>query len=55
MHEAGATANPIQPHVLIVEDDAEIAALLSRYLGGSGFRTSTAAMKRAPRIAPIAK
>ena len=43
MQEAGATANPIQPHVLIVDDDAEIATLLSRYLGGSGFRTSTAA------------
>ncbi len=41
-----ATATPIspsQPHVLIVDDDAEIAALLSRYLGGNGCRTSTAA------------
>ena len=43
MQEAGATANPAPPHVLIVDDDAEIASLLSRYLSGSGLRTSTAA------------
>jgi DNA-binding response OmpR family regulator len=31
-----------QPHLLIVDDDAEIAALISRYFGAHGFRVSTA-------------
>lgn len=30
------------PHVLVVDDDAEIGALLSRYLGGQGMRVSLA-------------
>lgn len=31
------------PHVMVVDDDHEIAALLRRYLGGHGCRVSTAA------------
>ena len=31
-----------QPHLLIVDDDAEIAALISRYFGAHGFRVSAA-------------
>lgn len=30
------------PHVLVVDDDAEIGALLLRYLGGQGFQVSVA-------------
>lgn len=36
------TANANLPHVLVVDDDAEIGALLSRYLGGQGLRVSVA-------------
>jgi two-component system OmpR family response regulator len=32
-----------QDHVLVVDDDAEMRALLAEYLGGSGFRVSLAA------------
>ena len=39
-----ATAEiPSQPHVLVVDDDEEIAALVCRYLGGQGYRVSTVA------------
>lgn len=31
-----------RPHVLVVDDDAEIGALLTRYLGGQGLRVSVA-------------
>jgi two-component system OmpR family response regulator len=31
------------PHILLVDDDREIRALLSRYLAGQGFRTTAAA------------
>ncbi|HET9191205.1 MAG TPA: response regulator [Rudaea sp.] len=31
-----------QPHLLIVDDDPEIRALIVRYFGGHGFRVSTA-------------
>ena len=31
-----------EPRILIVDDDAEIVALISRYLGGHGFRVSAA-------------
>ena len=31
------------PHILIVDDDGEIRHLLSRYLAGQGYRTTTAA------------
>jgi len=41
MQASDATTAPPQPHVLIVDDDAEIAALLARYLGGNGLRTSS--------------
>lgn len=34
------------PHILVVDDDAEIRSLLARYLGGQGFRVSVAADKR---------
>jgi len=43
MQAAGDVSNPSQPHVLIVDDDAEIAALVSRYLGGNNCRVSIAA------------
>jgi two-component system, OmpR family, response regulator len=33
---------PPSPHVLVVDDDAEIGAILSRYLGGQGMRVSLA-------------
>lgn len=42
MGSAAATDNPSQPHVLVVDDDADIAALVSRYLSGHGCRVSTA-------------
>ena len=41
MHAAG-TALAL-PHVLVVDDDPDIAGLMSRYLGGQGFRVSIAA------------
>ena len=31
------------PHLLIIDDDSRIRSLLSRYLGGQGFRVSGAA------------
>lgn len=34
------------PHILVVDDDPEIRSLLSRYLGGQGFRTSSAADRK---------
>jgi two-component system, OmpR family, response regulator len=43
MNMAGETDNSSTPHVLVVDDDPEIAALLRRYLGGHGCRVSTAA------------
>ncbi len=43
MQATDTTTSASLPHVLIVDDDAEIAALLSRYLGGNGCRTSTVA------------
>jgi two-component system OmpR family response regulator len=35
------------PHILVVDDDAEIRTLLGRYLAGQGFRVSLAADRRA--------
>ncbi len=43
MHAVDATENASQPHVLVVDDDAEIAALVSRYLSRHGCRVSTVA------------
>lgn len=43
MHATAATDKPSQPHVLVVDDDAEIAALVCRYLSGHGCRVTTAA------------
>jgi two-component system OmpR family response regulator len=43
MHAAGDVANSSQPHVLIVDDDAEIAAIVSRYLAANNCRVSTSA------------
>lgn len=40
MQAIDPTANPSAPHVLLVDDDAEIAALICRYLGGHGCRIS---------------
>jgi len=34
--------NDARPHILVVDDDPEIGALLVRYLGNNGFRVSTA-------------
>ena len=34
------------PHILVVDDDAEIRSLLARYLGGQGFRVTTAQDRR---------
>ncbi|HMN87312.1 MAG TPA: response regulator, partial [Bauldia sp.] len=31
------------PHVLIIDDDMRIRTLLARYLGGNGFRVTSAA------------
>src|SRR5689334_13129187 len=31
-----------EPHILVVDDDARLRGLLSRYLGGEGFRVTTA-------------
>lgn len=38
---------PASPHILVVDDDAEIRTLLGRYLAGQGFRVSLAADRRA--------
>jgi len=43
MHAAGTNTALATPHVLIVDDDPDIAGLVSRYLGGQGFRVSVAA------------
>ena len=43
MQAIGATADSSRPHVLVVDDDAQIAALLCRYLGGHGCRVGTVA------------
>ncbi|MFM9859244.1 response regulator transcription factor [Pseudoxanthobacter sp. M-2] len=42
-----AGAGSSSPHVLVVDDDAEIRTLLGRYLAGQGFRVSLAADRRA--------
>lgn len=34
------------PHILVVDDDAEIRSLLARYLGGQGFRVTVAQDRR---------
>lgn len=41
MAASGAEHNS-QPHLLMVDDDAEILALIARYFGAQGFRVSTA-------------
>lgn len=43
MQATGATTDPVRPYVLVVDDDAQIAALLCRYLGGHGCRVDTVA------------
>ncbi len=40
-----------QPHLLVVDDDAEILALIERYFGNQGFKVSTAADGVAMRAA----
>ena len=42
MSVADAPNTDARPHILVVDDDAEIAALLLRYLGNNGFRISIA-------------
>jgi two-component system, OmpR family, response regulator len=37
-----AMPDPIQPHILIVDDDASIRALLTEYFGENGLRVSSA-------------
>jgi DNA-binding response OmpR family regulator len=39
----GQSASSEAPHILVVDDDPEIGALLGRYLGGHGYRVSVAA------------
>jgi two-component system OmpR family response regulator len=39
-------ASPNAPHILVVDDDGEIRALLGRYLAGQGFRVSLAGDRR---------
>ncbi|MDB5316521.1 MAG: Two-component system, OmpR family, phosphate regulon response regulator OmpR [Rhodospirillales bacterium] len=39
------------PHILVVDDDARLRALIQRYLGGQGFRVSVAADAAAARKA----
>jgi two-component system OmpR family response regulator len=39
---AGAAATMQSPHVLVVEDDQDISALIARYLTGQGLRVSEA-------------
>ena len=36
----------LQTHLLVVDDDSEIRSLLARYLGGQGYRVTTAADRR---------
>jgi DNA-binding response OmpR family regulator len=40
MSDAKDTATADRPRVLVVDDDAEIVALLARYLGGHGFEVT---------------
>jgi two-component system OmpR family response regulator len=40
-NDATSSANP-QPRLLVVDDDADIVALLSRYFGANGYRVSGA-------------
>jgi len=40
---AGPGAERVSPHLLIVDDDAEIRALVERYFGNQGLRVSAAA------------
>ena len=42
--------NP-NPHVLVVDDDEQIATILARYLGGNGYRVSVAGDAAAMRAA----
>jgi len=42
MHLDAATAGTVQPHILVVDDDAQIAGVVARYLGTHGCRTSIA-------------
>ena len=43
MQATDATASRSPPHILVVDDDAEIAGLLCRYLNGHGCRASAVA------------
>lgn len=42
MHDPEASTTGDPPHILVVDDDAEIGVLLNRYLSGHGYRVSTA-------------
>ncbi|GLQ94032.1 response regulator [Dyella acidisoli] len=50
-------SSPGQAHILVVDDDAEIAKILSRYFGSHGFRVSTsgdgAQMRRVIESEPV--
>ena len=48
-------ANGTALHVLVVDDDPDIAHLLSRYLGSQGLRVTVAANARAARDAVLAQ
>ena len=43
MHAPTDPPHELRPHILVVDDDAEVSLLLDRYLGGQGFRVSVAA------------
>lgn len=50
-HEIASPLGDDAPHVLIVDDDQKIRDLLARYLGGNGFRVTTAADVQMARAA----
>ena len=48
---ASGAAHGSQPHLLVVDDDADICALIERYFSAQGFRVSTAVDGAAMRAA----
>jgi len=49
--DMAATAPVPEPHILVVDDDDRLRALLARYLGANGFRVTTAANSAEARAA----
>jgi CheY-like chemotaxis protein len=54
-HPSRPPPNGTALHVLVVDDDPDIAHLLSRYLGSQGLRVTVAASARAARDAVLAQ